>query len=194
MTDRSPESHPTQTGAEAAPDGSAILPGPLIAYYGPEGQIAYHPAPPGYQPPTEVVPALSGGSGQPPDAGWAALREAVWESGQVRPDPPPSSPQAAPLPSEAATTAPVTTVVAAASSAPSHKIVPRPTAAHRITAGRSGSGFRPSREPYRIGVARRLRSGFALIVLSVFLAGLLTAVLVAVVAGIASAISHAASS
>lgn len=90
-------------------------------------------------------------------------------------------------------TVPVATISGAKTAA--HKVVPRPTAAHRISTGRTaaGAGFRPSQVPYRIGVGRRMRSGFALILISVVVAGLLTAVLLALVAGIASAISHAAS-
>lgn len=216
-----------------ARDGSTYYDAPMIAYYGPDGQVAYHPAPDGYQPPPEAasmptaypsaggpVAAAEGGRHRP-DPGWAALREAVWESGptptstwaegpawaqiggvapaadESQPDAAPSALPSPPPPSQepvsSARTVPVAPTSATKTAA--HKVVPRPTAAHRISTAPSpeGTAIRPSQAPYRIGIARRMRSGFALVLLSVVLAGLLTAVLVAVVAGIASAISHAAS-
>lgn len=220
MTDRSRQAGPAKP--EAADGSSYYADAPLIAYYGPDGQIAYHPAPAGYQPPSEEAyagPAYPLEEGQlPPDPGWAALREAVWDSGQAPPHPwaegpswgqaaDPAPPAATPEPIEPARaetesppavaptlTVPVTTTSATKTAA--HKVVPRPTAAHRMSTPSlpEGAGFRPSQVPYRIGIARRLRSGFALILISVVLAGLLAAVLIAVVAGIASAISNAASS
>lgn len=234
-----PVAEPPGAASAAAPshrarEGSTYYDtAPLIAYYGPDGQVAYHPAPDGYQPPPEAVsmatvyPAAGGTvapseGGQPrPDPGWAALREAVWESGptptntwpegpawaqiggvapaadEPRPHAAPSALPSPPPPSHEPASPPRTVPVAPISGTKTaaHKVVPRPTAAHRISTAPSpeGTGIRLSQVPYRIGIARRMRSGFALVLLSVVLAGLLTAVLVAVVAGIASAISHAAS-
>lgn len=231
---------PAEAGPYPAADGSAYYDtAPMVAYYGPDGQVAYYPAP---SPQDE---------GLPPDPGWAALREAVWESGRAQPsswpegptwgqagsvappdaeaaqptavtptedmapapDPPlpelawaqaepqavaattelTSPPPPAPEPVARTLTVPVATVSDATTAA--HKVVPRPTAAHRISRGRTaeGAGFRPSQAPYRIGIGRRMRSGFALVLIAVVVAGLLSAVLLALVAGIASAISHAAS-
>ncbi|MDQ2724425.1 MAG: hypothetical protein M3Y36_02890 [Actinomycetota bacterium] len=230
MTDPSGEGDPAPGGAasagspsyKAADRSTYYDSAPLIAYYGPDGQVAYHPAPDGYQPPPDATyappsypPAPEVASpredrGLPPDAGWAALRDAVWEPGPAQPHPWPEGPawgrlgvpQAAsmprsipapPDPEPTAATTPVTTDSGTKTAA--HKVVPRPTAAHRISTARppDGTGFRASQVPYRIGIARRLRSAFALILISVVLAGVLAAVLVAIVAGIASAISHAAS-
>ncbi|MDQ6838037.1 MAG: hypothetical protein M3137_06805 [Actinomycetota bacterium] len=142
------------------------------------------PDPPGQEPLT-------------PDLDWVPLREA-WE-----PDEAPSRPWPLAGPASralaAATTAsvPVTDAAGNESDTVAHKVVPRPGAAHRIsTTGRSRpeTGPRPSQAPFRVGMARRMRSGFALILISVVFAGLVAAVLVAAVAGIATAISHAASS
>ncbi len=223
MTDRSWEAGPAASDAWpdfggaplAEPPGPASAPSyrardgstyydnaPLIAYYGPDGQVAYHPAPDGYLPPPETTR---------PDPGWAALREAVWESGPTPNHPWPEGPAwaqiggaapaaalpAPPAPASEPDSSPRTVPVASVSGTKTaaHKVVPRPTAAHRISTvpPPEVTGLRPAQTPYRIGIARRMRSGFALVLISVVLAGLLTAVLVAVVAGIASAISHAAS-
>jgi hypothetical protein len=203
MSDRSRQPGPAGTEASTYYDT-----GPLIPYYGPDGQVAYHPAPAGYQPPPDPAYAPPEEDGwQRPDPGWAALREAVWESGGSQTSPwsvrPPTAhhgapdtrsddagaePQASPALREAEP-APARRPTAA------HKVVPRPTAAHRISAGRpaEGAGVRASRVPYRVGAARRVRAAFTLILISVVVAGVLSAVLLAVVAGIASAISHAAS-
>jgi hypothetical protein len=207
MSDRSRQ--PGQGGTEAS---TYYDTGPLIPYYGPDGQVAYHPAPAGYLAPPEpayAAPAAPEEDGwQGPDPGWAALREAVWESGGSQASPwsvrPPTSgnhwatearsddagaePQPSPVPTEAEP-APAPHPTAA------HKVVPRPTAAHRISTGRPAApgGVRASRVPYRVGAARRIRAGFTLILISVVLAGVASAVLLAVIAGIASAISHAAS-
>lgn len=243
-TSDAPGCHPSAEAASyRAADGSpADNAGPLIPYYGPDGQVAYHPAPEGWHaapeaayaapayPPVHGTPQEAGG--RSPDPGWAALREAVWESGAAPPNPWPEGPARGPVgtgaeapaatpddagtppeahvgvadiesqrstppaPAEAVATLTVPVTDIANTTTPAHKVVPRPTAAHRISTERStdGARFRPSQVPYRIGIARRLRSGFALVLISVVLAGMLTAVLVALVAGIASAISHAASS
>ncbi|MDQ2728368.1 MAG: hypothetical protein M3Y91_11020 [Actinomycetota bacterium] len=150
---------------------------------GPARAAPYSPAPPVAASPEDRPLA--------PDPGWAALRQAVWESGPPQPSPWPEGPAWDPA---GALTVPVTAVSGDKTAA--HKVVPRPTAAHRISAVRTpeDAGLRPSQKTYRIGIARRIRSGFALILISVVVAGVLAAVLAAIVAGIASAISHAATS
>lgn len=174
--------HPGPPEPRGGPDpsgGAPSAPRPdVVTYYGPDGQVAYKHqvgSPPGDRIDAGRLPA-------PPNGGvpTRTLTTAV------------------PRPGVDATAGPGPT----GSPAAAHKVVPRPTKAHRRSharvaqepAARPGvAPLRRSQLPYRIGLGRRVRSAIALVVLSLVLAGAAAAVLLAVVAGIASAISHAAS-
>lgn len=174
--------HPWPPEPRGGPDPSAkapLAPRPdVVTYYGPDGQVAYKhhvDSAPGDRIDARRLPA-------PPNGGLSTrtLTTAVPRpGGDATAGPGPPGPPAA-----------------------AHKVVPRPTKAHRRSHARAAeepaarpgvATLRPSQLPYRIGLGRRVRSAVALVVLSLVLAGAAAAVLLAVVAGIASAISHAAS-